>query len=158
VDPDVLFGKYGFFNDGIARAKGVELEAEVRSKRGLQIVGSYARQRTEDDSHEILTNSPQDMVKLRIGAPGPFARSFAAVEVQYLSSRRTILDTTVAGAAVVNATFSVPVSRGFELIATIRNALDRQYSDPASDEHLVDAIQQNGRTARIGFRWNLAPR
>jgi outer membrane receptor for ferrienterochelin and colicins len=28
-------------------------------------------------------------------------------------------------------------------------------SDPASDEHLVDSIEQNGRTFRIGLRWKL---
>jgi outer membrane receptor for ferrienterochelin and colicins len=158
VDLDAVLGKYGFFNDGTARAKGVELEAEVRSKRGLQIVGSYARQQAEDQSRETLTNSPQDMVKMRVGAPGPFARSFAAVEVQYLSPRRTIMSTTVAAATVVNATFSVPVSHALELMATVRNAFNQQYADPASDEHLVDAIPQDGRTARIGLRWNLSAR
>jgi len=158
VDTGAVFGKYGFFNDGTARAKGVELEAEVRSKRGLQIVGSYARQQAENETGATLTNSPQDMVKMRVGAPGPFARSFATVELQYVSPRRTILSTTVAAATVVNATFSVPVSRGFELMATVRNVFDQQYADPASDEHLVDAIQQNGRTARIGLRWKLGPR
>jgi iron complex outermembrane receptor protein len=158
VDPESVFSKYGFFNDGTARAKGIELEAEVRSKRGLQIVGSYTRQRAEDERGETLTNSPQDMVKMRVGAPGPFARSFAAVEVQYLSPRQTIMSTTVAAATVVNATFNVPVGHALELMATLRNAFNQQYADPASDEHLVDAIPQNGRTARIGLRWNLGTR
>jgi iron complex outermembrane receptor protein len=98
------------------------------------------------------------MAKMRVGAPGPFARSFAAVEVQYLSPRRTILSTTVAAATVVNATFSVPLGHTLELMATVRNAFNQQYADPASDEHLVDAIPQNGRTARIGLRWNLGTR
>lgn len=36
---------------------------------------------------------------------------------------------------------------------SVRNLFDAQFADPASDEHAVDAIQQNGRTARIGIRW-----
>ena len=41
----------------------------------------------------------------------------------------------------------------FELVGSVRNLFDAQFADPASDEHAVDAIQQNGRTARIGIRW-----
>jgi iron complex outermembrane receptor protein len=153
VDPDAPLVKYGFFNDGIAHAKGVELEAEVRSKRGAQIVGSYTRQRAEDERGLALTNSPQDMLKLRVGAPGPIARSFAAVELQYLSPRRTIAGTTVPSAAVLNATFTAPLTPAFDLTATVRNAFNQRYADPASDEHLPDSIQQNGRTVRVGVRW-----
>ena len=158
VDPDGVFSKYGFFNDGTARAKGIEFEAEVRSKRGLQIVGSYALQRGEDEAGSALTNSPQEMLKGRLSAPAGFARSIASIEVQYMSARRTLAGSTVAAVTVANGTFSARITRPFELFATVRNLFNQQYADPASDEHLPDAIPQNGRTARIGLRWNLGAR
>jgi iron complex outermembrane receptor protein len=145
---------FGFFNDGTLRAKGLEGEVEVRTKRGLQLLGSYALQRAEDQTNEALTNSPREMVKLRLSAPGPFAQSTGAFEVQYLASRRTLPGTIVPAATVANFTFTKRVNSAFEVVGTIRNLFDAQYADPASDEHSTDVIQQNGRTARIGVRWN----
>jgi iron complex outermembrane receptor protein len=151
VNPDDAFG-FAFFNDGTLRAKGFEAEAEVRSKRGLQVLGSYSLQRAEDQTSAPLTNSPRQMAKLRLSAPGPF-RSIGAFEIQYLAERRTLAGTTVAAATVANVTFTKRVNSAFELVGSVRNLFDAQYADPASDEHAVDAIQQNGRTARIGIRW-----
>ena len=45
-----------------------------------------------------------------------------------------------------------PSQIGFQLIATVRNLFNQPYGVPASYEHVSDAIQQNGRTARIGLR------
>lgn len=50
-------------------------------------------------------------------------------------------------------TLTTRVNSAFELVGSVRNPFDAQFADPASDEHAVDAIQQNGRTARIGIRW-----
>ncbi len=46
LDSDTLQGRFGFVNDGVINAHGVELEAEVRTKRGLQALMSYVRQDT----------------------------------------------------------------------------------------------------------------
>jgi outer membrane receptor for ferrienterochelin and colicins len=152
------FAALSFFNDGILHARGMEFETEVRAKRGLQLLGSYTLQKTEDDARTPAINSPAHMAKLRFSAPGPFERSIGSFEVQYLSARHTLADTTVAAAVVANATASIQLTRSFELLATVRNLFDQQYSDPASTEHLLDVIQQNGRTARISLRWNQGTR
>jgi outer membrane receptor protein involved in Fe transport len=72
-----------------------------------------------------------------------------------MSSRRTVSGASAAGATIANVTFSSRLTNSLELVGTIRNLFDQSYADPASDEHLPDIIQQNGRTARIGFRWKL---
>jgi outer membrane receptor protein involved in Fe transport len=82
----------------------------------------------------------------------------AALEVQYLSSRRTPTGTVVAGATVANLTITARLTQAVELFGTVRNLLDRSVFDPASEEHWMDAIPRNGRTARIGVRWQLSPR
>ena len=35
----------------------------------------------------------------------------------------------------------------------VRNLFNARYADPASDEHVSDSIEQNGRTVRVGLRW-----
>jgi len=146
--------KFGFFNGGTVRAKGVEGEIEIRARQ-VQMLGSVALQRAEDDADTALTNSPREMAKLRLSVPGPFAGSTGGLELQYLSSRRTLAGTTVSPATIANMTFNAPITRAFELVATIRNLFNQRYFDPGSDEHFSDAIQQNGTTARLGLRWNL---
>ena len=44
------------------------------------------------------------------------------------------------------------------LTASIRNLFDQHYSDPGSDEHVFDSIQQTGRTVRVGLRWTIRAR
>jgi outer membrane receptor for ferrienterochelin and colicins len=156
VDPDGGFiDAYAFANVGTVRANGLEGEMEVRSKGGIQAIGSYALQRGEDATRTRLTNSPGQLGKFRISVPGPIKQSVASAEVQYMSSRRTVAGTSAAGATIANVIFSSRMTTSLELIGTIRNLFDQSYADPASDEHLPDVIQQNGRTARIGIRWTL---
>jgi iron complex outermembrane receptor protein len=158
LEANETFGEYSFFNRGTMIAKGLTLEGEIRSKRGLQALGNVTLQRAEDETETGLTNSPREMANFRFSAPGPIRGSMGAVEVQYVSSRRTPLGTLVPAATVAHLTFSSRVARSVELFGTIRNLFDASFSDPSSEEHWTDAIPQNGRTARIGLRWHLSPR
>ena len=59
LDSDTLHGRFGFVNDGVIKASGLELEAEVRTKHGLQALMSYVRQSTTQVGADVpLTNSP----------------------------------------------------------------------------------------------------
>jgi iron complex outermembrane receptor protein len=157
IDPDGtgVGDQLGFANEGIIRAAGVELESEIRLKRGAQALASYTLQDATDASRDglRLTNSPRHMAKLRLSVPGPRDRSFASFEWQYLSSRTTLTGMTVDPAAVANATLNVPIGHAVTVTGQIRNLFNARYADPGSDEHLPDSIEQNGRTARVGVRW-----
>jgi hypothetical protein len=48
----------------------------------------------------------------------------------------------------------MPLGRTLELTGGARNLLDHDYSEPASSNHLQDAIPQNGRTLRVALRWS----
>jgi iron complex outermembrane receptor protein len=155
LEPDVngAFG-VGYVNAGTVKAQGLELEAEVRLMWGLESLASYAVQRTTDAGRDVsLTNSPRHVAKLRIRVPGPTNRSSASVEWQYLSRRATPGGETVAPEAVANVTLSQPLGRSLEMSFGARNLFDQQYSDPASDEHVQNSIEQNGRTLRVSVRW-----
>jgi outer membrane receptor for ferrienterochelin and colicins len=150
-------------NQGQVRAKGLELEAQVRLRGESRALVSYAIQRATDreTSHE-LPNSPRHVAKARVSLPGPISRSFISFEGQYLSRRSTLprpntdgvmVGGSVAGAATVNVTLVQPLGQAWDLTGGIRNLFDAKYSDPVSDQHVQDAIEQNGRTARIGITW-----
>ena len=160
-DPSTFLGTT-YVNGGHVRANGLELEAQMRLGGGIQGVMSYALQRARDiETGATLVNSPGQMAKLRLSVPGPSRRSFVSVEVLSMGSRRTLAGATLTPAATANVTVIVPIGDAFELVGGVRNLFNLQYADPVSDQHRQDVIPQNGRTLRVGLRWNVrhkAPR
>jgi outer membrane receptor for ferrienterochelin and colicins len=162
---DSTFLGVTFVNQGQVRAKGLELEAQLRLRGESRALVSYALQSAVDQqTHDELPNSPRHVAKGRISLPGPTARSFVSLEGQYMSSRATLArpgaDGTlvagrVSGAATANVTVVQPLGRTWELSGGIRNLFDNKYADPVSDQHVQDAVEQNGRTARIGLTWRI---
>jgi outer membrane receptor for ferrienterochelin and colicins len=160
---DTTFLGATYVNQGQVRAKGVELEAQLRLRGESRALVSYAVQRAADhETGDELPNSPRHMAKARVSLPGPFGRSFVSVEGQYLSGRTTfprpdsgdgLYLGKVGAAATANVTLVQPFGRAWELTAGVRNLFDTKYSDPVSEQHLQEAIEQNGRTARIGLTW-----
>ena len=137
------------------RAKGLELEAQMRLKGESRVLMSYALQSAvQQETGAGLPNSPRHMAKARISLPGPTDQSFVSVEGQYLSSRETLAGLRVPAAVTVNVTLVHPLGSG-ELFGGVRNIFDARHEDPVSSQHRQDSISQNGRTARIGIRWRL---
>ena len=75
--------RLGFANAGTIRATGLELESEIRLKRGAQALASYALQDAKDAATGglRLTNSPRHMAKLRLSVPGPLRSLVRVVRV-----------------------------------------------------------------------------
>ncbi len=157
-DPTTFFGTT-YLNQGQVRARGLEIEAQMRLPRGWQASSSYAlQQAVSRETGTDLPNSPRHMLKSRLSIPAWGPQSFLALEAIYLGERRTIADLPVPGAATVHLTLTQPLTKSLALVGTVRNLFDVDYSDPASSAHLQDVIPQNGRTARIGLRWTLGAR
>jgi outer membrane receptor protein involved in Fe transport len=76
-----------------------------------------------------------------------------SVNGQYLSSRETLAGTTVSAATTFDVTMVQPLGHSWEIFGGVRNIFDNQYADPVSSVHLQNSVSQNGRTARIGLRW-----
>jgi iron complex outermembrane receptor protein len=143
-----------YVNGGEVRARGLELEAQMRLVGGLQGLMSYSLQRARDvETDTTLVNSPAQIGKVRLSVPGPSRRSFVSAELIAMGSRRTLAGVTLAPSATVSLTMIVPLPNAFELVGSARNLFDVDYADPASADHRQDVIPQNGRTLRIGLRW-----
>jgi outer membrane receptor for ferrienterochelin and colicins len=154
ADPSTAQG-VTYVNEAQVKAKGLELEAQMRLRAGLQGLISYALQRAEDGTGATLVNSPAQLAKLRLSIPGPSRRSFVSVEVLSMSSRLTLAGNTLNPATTANVTMIVPAGTAFELAGTVANLFNVQYADPASNQLLQDTIPQNGRTLRVGLTWKL---
>ena len=102
-----------------------------------------------------LPNSPRHVAKARISLAGPTPASIVSFEGQYLSARTTLVGPPVSRAATVNVHIVQPLGGAWELFGGAQNVFGAEYADPVSDLHRQDAVEQNGRTARIGLRWKL---
>jgi iron complex outermembrane receptor protein len=162
---DTSFLGVSFVNQGQVRARGLELEAQLRIGGESRALVSYALQNAVDQqTRSDLPNSPRHIAKGRISVPGPLARSFVSFEAHYLSSRATLARPSpdgsmvagrVSAAATANVTVVQPLGRAWELTGGIRNVFDNKYADPVSDQHVQEAVEQNGRTARVGLTWRI---
>ncbi len=134
-----------FENRAGAHIDALELEADYRAAHGLQLRGSISHQRAEDDgSGQWLANSPRTLVKANAILPTG-AASRLGLEARYESGRETAVETRTGGFAVFNLTWSGEW-RGVAWSATIRNALNRRYTLPATVDHEPDRLPRDGRT------------
>lgn len=162
------------FNDGSftnmnANSRGLELALEGSFPNGVRTRASYSLQQTRNTTVDWqVPDSPENMFKLSLSAPLWRDKIFAGVEVQYVSDRQTLHNTTdgtgepitvqgtvAGGYAIVNLTlFSQKIVKNLEFSATIYNLLNRTYDDPASNFHVQDSIQQDGRTFRVKLTYH----
>ncbi len=145
-----------YINQAEVRARGLEVETQMRLRWGWQALVSYALQRVKDQETETeLPNSPRHIAKAKLSVPGPLSGSFVSFEGQFLSKRKTFSDSHVSSATTVNVNLIQPMGHSWELSAGVRNVFNSEYLDPASSSHRQDAIPQNGRTFRFGLHLKL---
>ncbi len=142
---------YTFANTGDASARGFELELEGRLVPGLEGRLNYSWQNARDDElRTTMTNSPRHLVKANLLLPLADNRLNAGVEVQYMSARKTLGNSSVDGYTVANFTLlGRRIVPGLELSASIYNLTGTDFSDPGGQEHRQDVIPQDGRSYRV---------
>lgn len=147
----------GLFTNFNANTMGAELALEGKWEYGISTRASYTLTHSEDrDSGSGLPDSPTHMLKLNASAPVWDDKIFAGLEVQYTSRAQTVetepVGQTVSGGyvpgyTVVNLTlFSQNLVKDLDISASVYNLLDKTYYEPASQFHLQNAIEQDGRT------------
>jgi len=159
---DKLIGiQNGVFTNFNASTMGTELAMEGRWKYEIITRASYTLTHSENQSGGGgLPDSPMHMLKFNASAPLWPQKIFAGLEVQYTSRAQTVEtdpltgDTIsggyVPGYAVVNLTlFSQNLVKNLDFSASIYDLLDKTYYEPASQFHLQNAIEQDGRTFRV---------
>jgi iron complex outermembrane receptor protein len=145
-----------FRNQEQIASKGLEFEIEGKSNAGVEGNLAYTVQETHDqETNQTLTNSPRHLAKLNIIAPILKRRIFAGLQVQYSSQRRTLNGTSVPAFYVANLTlFSQKLAKGLGASFGAYNLFNRKYADPGAEDHLQNALEQDGRNLRLKFTYH----
>ncbi len=135
-------------NQETVKAEGLELELDGKWAGGLEGTVNYTIQQAKSDTTgERIPNSPRQLAKLKMIIPIFDDKLFAGMEEQYMGSRKTYAGNEVSEFFITNITlFSREIVKRAELSASVYNLFDKKYSDPASKEHFMDTIEQDGRT------------
>lgn len=142
-----------YINNDEVKATGLELELRTQSSSGLKSVTSYSYSKaTTLGNDELLTNSPQHMVKFKVLVPLRTITTSAGLEVQYYSSRRTVRGSKTDGYVLANLTVvHAPLESWLELAGGVYNVFDTSYFHPGGTEHLQPALEQDGRSYRFSI-------
>lgn len=138
-----------FTNADHTTARGVDAEIEGRWNE-LTVRGSYANVNATDwTSQERLSNSPQHLGKASFVLPLKPLGTLLALDARFTGERRSLDDGTIPGFLLANITTTTALGKALDLQFGLYNALNREYADPGSEEHLQRAIVQDGRTLRV---------
>ncbi|MEO8337026.1 MAG: TonB-dependent receptor, partial [bacterium] len=144
-------GRVVFANAGEIQSNGGELGLAVN--RGYGVTGqlSYSLQRSADRVTDVeLTSSPRQMGKIVLRAPVRGNSLTAGLDAQYVSELGTMTGRESKAYVLTNASLLAPHLGGrFVVTATVYNLFGVHYSNPGSDAHVQDVIQQDGRNFRV---------
>jgi outer membrane receptor protein involved in Fe transport len=132
-------------NTGKIHAKGFEMELQARPAGWLEATVSYSIQAADTDAAD-LPNSPHHLAKLFFAVP--LGRKFdLSSGMQYISARDSLAGASLRPAYLADFTLtSKRLLPNFDVRAGLRNAFNRDYSDPIALNPAVDGMQQPGRT------------
>jgi outer membrane receptor for ferrienterochelin and colicins len=139
-------GLLQYQNTGRIQAEGLELEINGRPWNWLEATASYALQRSHNNDNSILDNSPQSLAKLRFAVP--LGRKFdLSSGMQYQSSTLTLAGGSLPPVYLADFTLtSKHLLPNFDIRLGLRNAFNRNYSDPIALNPIVPSMPQPGRT------------
>lgn len=135
-----------FDNISSASVRGAEAELEAKWRNGFSGRISYSYQQAKDDqTNQRLVNAPRQMAKANLVLPLVGEQLMSGIELQYLGSRTTLAGSRVSDQLITNLTlFSQKWFEGLECSLSLYNLFDRRYDDPASSDHAMDTIRQDG--------------
>ena len=139
---------------------GAEVGLDGRLLRDGRWTASYSYQETRDeDSEQLLNNSPRSLGKLAVSQRVPRTGVTASLDAQYRARIQTVAGTSVSPFTVVNATLlGRTFGRHADIALSAYNLLNKSYADPASGVNVQSAIPQDGRSLRLQFTWFLTER
>jgi len=155
IDP--LTGNAVFVNSGSLDLRGLEFAISRTLPGGVEGAVSYSLQDAVNTSTRLpLTNSPKHLVQASLSVPLIKQKLFASMDLQYLSKRLTLGGQYTGAYVLPNFTlFSRDVLKRWEISASLYNAFNEKYSDPAGNGLVEDTILQDGRTFRfkVGYKF-----
>lgn len=151
IDVEFVGADIYFRNAGAVEGTGFEAEVEVKLARGMSSRFSHSYVRARDlVTHAPVSNSPSNLSKLALQIP--VAAFFVGIEGQFVGERLTLAGEPLSGFFVPNVILTSPQARRVSFTFGVYNVFDHAYSDPGAEEHLQQAIPQDGRSALARVR------
>jgi iron complex outermembrane receptor protein len=152
---DPADGMLTYENINKAELKGLELELEKKWDNGVNGRISYSYQDAKNiTTGERLPNAARHLLKLNLLVPLVEEKLFLALEEQYTGRKKTLAGSQTRDFFITNVTlFSRNLLPNLELSGSIYNLLNTKYFVPAGGEHLMDSIEQDGRSFRVKATW-----
>ena len=140
-----------FRNISGATTSGIETALAGKWENGIKGRASYSFvEARDDDTDEILVNSPKHLAKLNLISPVIKDNLFAGLELQYTSRAKTLADNYADDFLITNLTLTYEnIVKGLELSVGVYNMFDVDYGHPGAGEHRQDIIEQDGRSFRV---------
>ena len=155
AETDPATGMIVYQNSGRVDLRGAEVTLKKQSRYGLEAGISFTLEDAKNLDGPPPTNSPRVLGQANLSVPVFHRKAFASMDLQYVGSRITLAGNTAGAYVVPNFTlFSQKALRGWEISASVYNAFDGVYGDPASVAHVQDIIPQNGRNFRVKFTYH----
>jgi outer membrane receptor for ferrienterochelin and colicins len=144
-----------FQNIGAMSVSGGEAEVRGQWSNGVSGTASFSQAFAQSGpGSQPLVNSPKELGKLNVSVPLIEQKLFATVDAQYVSRRATLTPQDVSPYAVANITLlGRELARNLDLSASVYNVFDKRFYDPGAQQHVQDAIQQDGRAFRAKLVW-----
>ena len=154
---DAANGNAVFSNAGSLELRGLEFALSRSLPRGLEGTISYSfQQATDTTTRMAVTNAPKHLVQASLSVPLVKQKVFASMDLQSISKRTTLTGQYSGAYVVPNLTlFARDVSKRWEISASLYNAFNQKYADPAGNGLAQNVIVQDGRGFRIkiGYRF-----
>lgn len=131
-------------------ARGLELSADKTWTWGGRLRGSLSYQDVAYASGVGLDNSPQLLGKLNFSGPLASTGVRFGYELQYVGERQSIDGTDLDSYWLSNLHLSTDaLARGLDVSLGLYNLFDTRHEHPGSDINWQNAIEQDGRSARL---------
>ena len=149
-------GETFYHNGDSANTAGAEVELEARGPHDIRTRVSYAYQQ----SHYVSTgaelfNSPRHLAKLNVIVPFFHDKVSLGLELQGVSSARTLAGNRADPYLVGNVTlFSRRILKNLDVSASIYNVFDQRYGNPGGPGFPQDIHIQEGRSFRVKFTYH----
>jgi outer membrane receptor protein involved in Fe transport len=148
IDPVSTLSQYQSGED--VDARGVELSADKTWDWGGRLRGSVSYQDVSYASGGDLANSPRLLGKLNVSGPLAATGLHFGYELQYSSKRQSLDGTVLDGYWLSNLHLSTDTwAKGLEVSLGLYNLFDTRYEHPGSDINWQNALEQDGRSARL---------
>ena len=154
--PDPATGLLVYRNSERVDLRGSEVTLKRQSRSGWEAGMSLSLEYAKDfEVPGPLINSPHVLAQANLSVPLFRKKLYASMDAQYLSKRRTEAGDYAGSYWLPNFTlYGKKVLKGWEMSASVYNAFNRIYGDPASVAHGEDIILQNGRNFRLKLTYH----